>query len=151
MSDDELKAEIVRLFPDTAFAESGEFLSVLIRSSELIPLIKSLRSEPQFYFDYLFCLTCIDWKDYLEMVYHLNSKSNKHSLVIKAKISDTIHPEIESVSGIWKAAEAMENEVFDLFGVHFLNHPFQRRLFLEEDFQGFPLRKNYEDENMIKL
>ena len=85
------------------------------------------------------------------MVYHLLSKTHNHSMVVKAKIADINNPQIESVNSIWKTAELNEDEVYDLFGVQFLNHPNLRRLFLEEDWNGYPLRKNYTDENMIKL
>ena len=85
------------------------------------------------------------------MVYFLNSKTHKHNIVVKAKITDTINPKIESVYDIWKTAELNEDEIFDLFGVTFLNHPNLRRLFMPEDWPGFPLRKNYVDDNMIEL
>jgi len=151
MTNEELKQTITLLLPSSTYDETGEFLNVIIPSEELLPLMKELRSKKELYFDYLFCLTCIDWKDHLMMVYHLNSKTHNHTIVVKAKISDTINPEIESVDSIWKTAELHEDEVFDLFGVKFLNHPNLRRLFLEEDWVGFPLRKNYVDEHMIKL
>lgn len=151
MTNEDLKNKITELVPTVAYDESGEFLTVLISSQELLPFMKELRSKNELYFDYLFCLTCIDWKDHLMMVYHLNSKTHNHSIVVKAKISDTVNPEIESVYSIWKTAELHEDEVYDLFGVKFLNHPNLRRLFLEEDWVGFPLRKNYVDEHMIKL
>lgn len=151
MTNEELKYNISELIPTATYDEGGEFLNVIISSDDLILLMKELRSKKEFDFDYLFCLTCVDWKDHLMMVYHLLSKTNNHCIVVKAKITDTINPKIESVNGIWKTAELNEDEVFDLFGVKFLNHPNLRRLFLEEDWNGFPLRKNYVDENMIKL
>jgi NADH:ubiquinone oxidoreductase subunit C len=85
------------------------------------------------------------------MVYFLNSTTHKHNIVIKGKITDTTNPSIETVCHIWKTAELLEREVFDLFGVNFKNHPDLRRLFLEEDWVGYPLRKNYVDEHMIEL
>lgn len=151
MNSEELKQSISSILPSAVYEEGGEFLNVIISSSELFPLIKTFREKKDFDFDYLFCLTCVDWKDHLMMVYHLNSKTIKHNIVVKAKITDVINPEIESVSHIWQTAELMEDEVFDLFGVTFKNHPNLRRLFLEENWKGFPLRKNYTDENMIKL
>jgi NADH:ubiquinone oxidoreductase subunit C len=151
MTNEELKYNITELIPAATYDESGEFLNVFVASDELLPLMNILRSKKELDFDYLFCLTCIDWKDHLMMVYHLLSKTHKHSVVVKAKITDIQNPQIESVNCIWKTAELNENEVYDLFGVKFLNHPNLRRLFLEEDWKGFPLRKNYVDENMIKL
>ena len=151
MTNEELKNNITQLLPAVIFDESGEFLTAIIPSEALLPLMKELRSKKELDFDYLFCLTCIDWKDHLMMVYYMISKTHNHTLVVKAKISDTINPVIESVNSIWKTAELNEDEVYDLFGVKFLNHPNLRRLFLEEDWVGFPLRKNYVDEHMIKL
>jgi NADH-quinone oxidoreductase subunit C len=151
MSNEEIKSRITELLPSAAFEESSEFLNVFIERTALLPLMKSLRSDPNTDFDYLFNLTCVDWKDHFMMVYHLFSKKLKHTLVIKAKIEDRENPEIESICSIWKTAELQEREVFDLFGVKFLNHPDLRKLFMEEDWKGFPLRKDYVDENMIEL
>lgn len=151
MSNEELKQEIISNLSSATFDESGEFLNVLISSEELFPLIKTLREKTELDFDYLFCLTCIDWKDHLMMVYHLMSRTHKHQLVIKAKIANRTQAEIETVCNIWRTAEFHEREVYDLFGVKFLNHPDLRRLFLDEDWHGHPLLKDYTDENMIEI
>ncbi|MGP8215737.1 MAG: NADH-quinone oxidoreductase subunit C [Bacteroidia bacterium] len=151
MTKEELKYNITELMPSAAYDETGEFLNVIIASDQLLPFMELLRTKKEFDFDYLFCLTCIDWKDHLMMVYHLLSKTHNHCLVVQAKITDINNPQIESVNGTWKTAELHEDEVFDLFGVNFLNHPNLRRLFLEEDWKGYPLRKNYTDPNMIEL
>ena len=113
--------------------------------------MEKLRQDSALDFDYLFCLTCIDWKDHLMMVYHLTSKTLKHTLVVKAKITNRMDAAIETICHIWRTAEFHEREVFDLFGVKFLNHPDMRRIFLDENWDGFPLRKDYVDENMIEL
>ena len=151
MNNEELKNSITQILPSATFDESGEFMSVFISSEELLPFMKELRNRDELFFDYLFCETCVDWKDHLMMVYFLTSKTHKHNIVVKAKITDTINPKIESVYDIWKTAELNEDEIFDLFGVTFLNHPNLRRLFMPEDWPGFPLRKNYVDDNMIEL
>ncbi len=151
MNNEGLKYTVSSILPEASFNEEGEFLEVNITSEELLPLMNELRTNPALDFDYLFCLTCVDWKDHLMMVYHLLSKEHKHTLVVKAKITDTINPEIETVCKIWRTAEFHEREVFDLFGVKFINHPDLRRLFLEEDWVGYPLRKDYTDVNMIEI
>ncbi len=151
MNNEELKNSITEILPTATFDESGEFMSVFISSDELLPFMKELRNRDELFFDYLFCETCVDWKDHLMMVYFLTSKTHKHNIVVKAKITDTVNPQIESVYDIWKTAELNEDEIFDLFGVTFLNHPNLRRLFMPEDWPGFPLRKNYVDDNMIEL
>ncbi|NNM93995.1 MAG: NADH-quinone oxidoreductase subunit C [Bacteroidia bacterium] len=151
MTKEELKYKLGEISREAAFDETGEFLNVIIPSPELLPLIKPLRLNKEFYFDYLFCITCVDWKDYLSMVYHLTSTLHRHTCVVQATITDVHCPQIESVSGIWKTAELNENEIYDLFGVTFLNHPNLRRLFLGDQWKGYPLRKDYTDEHMILL
>jgi NADH:ubiquinone oxidoreductase subunit C len=99
----------------------------------------------------LFCESGVDLKEFFYVVYHLTSRKHKHTVVVKAKISDRVDPKAESVAGIWKTAEMHELEIFDLFGIKFMNHPNLRRLFLDDTW-GFPLRKDYTDEtNMVAL
>jgi NADH:ubiquinone oxidoreductase subunit C len=85
------------------------------------------------------------------MVYHFSSTKFRHNMVVKAKI-DRMNPEIETVSDIWRTAEMLEREVYDLFGIKFLHHPDLRRLIMPDDWEGWPLRKDFEDPvNMIRL
>jgi NADH/F420H2 dehydrogenase subunit C len=152
MSSEIIKSKISSLVPDAAYDETGQWLNVLIESDRWLPLAMALRNDEELAFDYLFCVTGVDWKTHLSMVYHLSSTLHSHIVVIKAKISDRNNPEIESVSSIWRTAEFHEREAYDLFGIKFLNHPDLRRLFLTDDWEGWPLRKDYEDPvNMIKL
>jgi len=151
MTSEEIKQSVSAIFPAVTYDETGEFLNILIDSKDLRPLIRSLRRNTDYNFDSLFCLTCIDWKTHLTMVYHLLSRKHKHVVVVKAKIADTANPEIETVINIWKTAIFHEREVYDLFGVKFLNHPDLRRILLDEAWEGYPLRKNYVDENMIEI
>jgi NADH-quinone oxidoreductase subunit C len=96
-------------------------------------------------------VTAIDWKTHFTMVYHLTSTMYRHTVVVKVKL-DHDHPVIRTVSDIWRTAEFHEREAFDLFGVVFTGHPDLRRLFMTDDWKGWPLRKDYEDPvNMIKL
>jgi NADH-quinone oxidoreductase subunit C len=151
MTNEELKVSVSAISPTVAYDETGEFLNILVDSEEMKPLITALRRNNEFSFDYLFCLTCIDWKTHLTMVYHLLSRTHKHTVVLKAKIADVKNPEIETVCDIWQTANFHEREVFDLFGVNFKGHPDMRRILLDENWDGFPLRKNYVDENMISI
>src|SRR5262249_4450292 len=128
------------------------WLNVLIDSTEWLPLAQQLRSNPDFDFDFLFCVTAVDWKTYLSMVYHLRSLKYDHIIVIKAKCANRNKPEIETVSHIWRTAELHEREAYDLMGIKFLHHPDLRRLLLTDEWEGYPLRKDYVDEvNIIKL
>lgn len=152
MNPETLKSIITSLIPTATFDEAAQWLTVNIESDQWLLLAKELRNDESLSFDYLFCVTGVDWKTHLSMVYHLSSTKHNHKIVVKAKIADRNNPLIESVSSIWRTAEFHEREAYDLFGIRFLNHPDLRRLFLTEDWQGWPLRKDYEDAvNMIKL
>jgi NADH:ubiquinone oxidoreductase subunit C len=152
MSDEELKIKISELLPSATFEEGGDFLNINVEANEWLHFAKQLRNEKKLFFDYLFCLTCIDWITHLTMVYHLSSTKFRHNIVIKIKL-DRTNPEIESVSKIWRTAEFHEREVYEMFGVNFLNHPDLRLLILPDGWEGKnPLRKDFEDPiNMIKL
>jgi NADH:ubiquinone oxidoreductase subunit C len=150
MTNEEIKEFISSIQPSAVFDETAQWLQINIESTDWKRLAKLLRNTP-FNFDYLFCVTCVDWKTHLTMVYHLTSTEHRHSIVVKAKV-DRSNPLIETVSDIWRTAEFHEREAFELFGVHFLHHPDLRRLILTDDFEGYPLRKDFEDPvNMIKL
>jgi NADH-quinone oxidoreductase subunit C len=151
MSNEDLKLKLTEILPTIIYEEGGEWLNAFIPPEELISFVEQLRYTEGLDFDYLFCLTCIDWKTYFTMVYHFSSTLHRHNIVIKAKI-DRNNPEIETVSDIWRTAEMLEREVYDLFGVIFLHHPDLRRLIMPDDWEGWPLRKDFEDPvNMIKL
>lgn len=152
MSNEELKVKITELLPAATFEEGGEWLTINIEPKDWLPLAQQFRNDDSLYFDYLFCLTCIDWKTHLTMVYHLSSVKHRHNIVIKSKL-DRSNPEIETVSHIWRTAEFHEREVYEMFGVNFLNHPDLRLLILPDGWEGRnPLRKDFEDPiNMIKL
>ncbi len=152
MTKEELKVKISELLPAATFDESGEWLNINVEPNEWLSFAKQLRSNETLFFDYLFCLTCIDWKTHLTMVYHLSSTKFRHNIVIKSKL-DRNKPEIETVSFIWRTAEFHEREVYEMFGVNFLNHPDLRLLILPDGWEGKnPLRKDFEDPiNMVRL
>jgi len=152
MTTEELKIKITELLPSAVFEEGGEWLNIHIEPKDWLPLAKKLRNDTTLFFDYLFCLTCIDWKTHLTMIYHLSSTKYRHNIVIKSKL-DRNNPDIESVANIWRTAEFHEREVYEMFGVNFLNHPDLRLLILPDGWEGKnPLRKDFEDPvNMIKL
>ncbi len=151
MTNETIKEYITAHAPEATYDETGEWLNIVVGSNQLKSLATVLYGQP-LQMDFLFCLTCVDFKTHLTMVYHLtSSKDRTINIVIKANV-DRTQPVIETVSDIWRTAEFHEREVFEMFGVEFANHPDLRRLILEEDFKGFPLRKDFEDPiNMIKL
>lgn len=152
MLNEELKAAIADLLPEAVLIDGGEWVNIKVDASEWLAFAKQLRLEPALNFNFLFCLTCIDWKTHLTMVYHLSSTQYRHNMVVKVDL-DANKPEVESVSSIWRTAEFHEREVYELFGVNFLNHPDLRLLILPDGWEGKnPLRKDFEDPiNMIKL
>jgi NADH-quinone oxidoreductase subunit C len=151
MTNEELKGQIMTLLPSATFEEGGEWLTVLVEPKDWKQLARQLRMCVDIDFDYLFCVTCVDWKTHLTMVYHLTSTTWRHTVVVKSKL-DRNNPEIETVCNIWRTAEFHEREQYEMFGVKFLNHPDLRRLILTDDFDGYPMRKDFEDPvNMIRL
>ena len=152
MTKEELKIKITELIPAATTDESSEWLIINIKPDEVLTTAEILRNKSELNFDYLFCQTCVDWKTHLTMVYHLESTQYRHQVVMKVQL-DRNKPEIETVSHIWRTAEFHEREVYEMFGVNFLNHPDLRLLILPEGWEGRnPLRKDFEDPvNMIKL
>jgi NADH-quinone oxidoreductase subunit C len=151
MTKEELKIRLTELVPSAVMEEGGEWTTVVIDPAVWGGLARELRSETELDFDFLFCVTAVDWKTHLMMVYHLTSTVHRHMLVVKAKL-DREHPVIRTVTDIWRTAEFHEREAYDLMGVEFTGHPDLRRLFMTDEWVGWPLRKDYEDPvNMIKL
>jgi len=90
-------------------------------------------------------VTAVDWypsEPRFEVVYHLHSVEHNLRVRLKCRLPGE-DPVIESVTGVWQGANWYEREVFDLFGIKFLNHPDLRRIMLPEDWEGYPLRKDY--------
>ena len=152
MTNEELKIKIAELIPSATIEEGGEWITANVASDDWKNFAEQLRTTSGLDFDYLFCVTCVDWKTHLTMVYHLSSTIHRNTLVVKSKL-DRTNPEIETVSDIWRTAEFHEREQYEMFGVKFLNHPDLRLLILPDGWEGkFPMRKDFEDEiNMIKL
>ena len=104
-----------------------------------------LRDDSQCPFNFLPDLTCVDRfpsEPRFEVIYHLLSISKKERVRLKVRVAGD-SPAIESVTSVWPGANYFEREVFDLFGVRFTGHPYLRRLLMPEDWEGYPLRKDY--------
>ncbi len=117
----------------------------------LLPVCNFLHEDPGFYFDFLNCITAIDngpVAGTLDLWYHLSSIPNEISLALKVTLPrGTVEnlPEIDSLNSIWRTADWHEREAYDLVGVRFKAHPDLRRILMPADWQGHPLRKDYED------
>jgi NADH-quinone oxidoreductase subunit C len=136
---------------------------VTVDAGHLVEICTFLRDDPRLRFDLLNCITGVDYLEtdakkvakagfepHLEVVYHLTSFANKNRFVLKLMLprwKDGVAgelPEVPSVSGIWATADWHERETWDLCGVMFTGHPDLRRILLAEDWEGHPLRKDYE-------
>ncbi|MFD0976737.1 NADH-quinone oxidoreductase subunit C [Salinimicrobium gaetbulicola] len=156
MTNEELQKTIESWFPVPEFTqpefstEGSQFLNVSIEPENLHELMGLLQHHPETHFDYLFCLTGVDYGKELGVVYHLESTVHRHIIVVKVQTEDRENPIFDSVQDLWATANFHEREVYDFFGIKFRNHPNMKRLFLSEDWEGFPLRKDYVDDvNMV--
>ena len=138
--------ELKQKFPEKIKEISVQFgdESIIVDRNSLLDIAQFLRNEPHVY-SILLDLTCVDYKGQeprFEMVYHLYSLSNKQRLRIKARLAEK-DLWIDSLTSLWKNANWLEREIYDMFGVHFKGHPDLRRIFMYEGFEGYPLRKDY--------
>lgn len=152
MTKEELKQYLEQTFPLSKVEETFDFPLMFVDKADLITVAKKLKESPETLFDFLFCETAVDRNPNLEVVYHLNSTTFHHDMVLKVVLSDRENPEVESVYPLWKAAELYEDEIYDMFGIRFSNHPNLRRIMLGDEWPGFPLRKDYKDDiNIVTL
>jgi NADH-quinone oxidoreductase subunit C len=133
-----------------------------IKPEGLLEITRYLRDEPDLAFNYLHCITAVDyfekdakkaaaaaWQPHLELIYHLSSMTHHYKLVLKTTLPrwrDDLEgklPEVPSVSSVWSTAEWHEREVYDLMGIVFSGNPDLRRILCPEDWVGHPLRKDY--------
>ncbi|MEQ1585158.1 MAG: NADH-quinone oxidoreductase subunit C [Cyclobacteriaceae bacterium] len=141
----ELTTLITALVPDQKPGISKQYPEFILPADKLHEVAKALKENPQTKMDYLFSLTASDRKDGLNVIYHLTSTEYNHTVVVRVILADRENPMIATVSDLWSGAEYLEREVFDLFGIKFENHPDLRRLFLDDEWVGYPLRKDYKD------
>ncbi|MFT4734815.1 MAG: NADH-quinone oxidoreductase subunit C [Algoriphagus sp.] len=121
---------------------------IIIDKNHILAFCDFLYKDPLYYFDFLNCITAIDNGEEdgtFELWYHLTSIPFEKSFIIKVLIERTLDvlPTIHSLESIWKTADWHERETYDLFGINFLNHPDLRRILLPADWEGYPLRKDY--------
>jgi len=145
MQTEELTTLLTTLVPDQKPGISKQYPEYILPAEKLHEVAKTLKENPQTKMDYLFSLTASDRKDGLNVIYHLTSTEYHHTVVLRVILADKENPMAATVSDLWSGAEYLEREVFDLFGIKFENHPDLRRLFLDDDWVGYPLRKDYKD------
>jgi NADH-quinone oxidoreductase subunit C len=145
MQTEELNILISTIAADPKPGISKQYPEFIVPAEKLCEVAHELKVNSRTKFDYLFCLTAVDRKDGFHVVYHLTSSEFLHFVVLRVILTDKVNPIVPTVSGIWTVAEFYEREVFDLFGIRFENHPDMRRLLLDDDWVGYPLRKDYKD------
>jgi NADH-quinone oxidoreductase subunit C len=140
-------AKIASRFPD-AVSGVDEYrgdVTVTVKPEFLLEVCAFLRDDPNYAFRFLVDVTAVDYNDKIPRfvaVYHLLSIEHNRRLRLKAPLEGET-PEIESVTGIWPTANWHEREVYDLFGIRFLNHPDLRRILLPDHWDCAPFRKDY--------
>ncbi len=124
-------------------------LDVAVSRDDYLPLVRFLKEEDRIKLDFLIQLTAVDWKDRFEVVAHFMSVDKGHKVFIRCALPHEDHPEIPSLSSLYATANWHERETYDFFGIHFTGHPDLRRLFLDDDFPGHPLRKDFSDPTRV--
>ncbi len=143
-----MKDKILQIVPE-AVIEDKRPLTVTVPVTAFHELAYRLRTDEDLLFDYLVCMTGMDWGETLGVVYHLSSTRYGYQIVLKIETNDRENPELPSVSDIWATANLNEREVLDFYGIHFINHPDMRHLFLRNDWVGYPFRKDYNEDPEI--
>jgi len=151
------KAELLSLIRQVTSEEVIEIpnstpFGVVVKQEALLSLCDQLHKNPASYFDMLSCITGVDngpESGTMEVIYHVYSIPFNYSLALKVLLPRE-NPEVESVVSIWKSANWLEREVYDMFGIGFKNHPDLRRILMPADWKGFPLRKDYKHEDYYR-
>lgn len=131
-----------------AVLETEEFkdeFCILVDKANIVAVCKTLKESPELDFNMCIDVTAIDWsrrKNRFTVVYHVYSMKNKYRLRIKADV-DAGDLKIDTVTVIWPSANWYERETFDMYGIHFSGHPDLRRMYMPEEFEYYPLRKEF--------
>lgn len=125
-------------------AELGDS-SIIVEASQVKAVCECLKTNDEYSFNSLQVITGVDYPDYIEVSYILNNidPETPRQLLLKTHLKDKKSPELPSISTIWRAADWQERECFDMLGVKFIGHGDLRRILCPDDWEGFPLRKDY--------
>jgi NADH-quinone oxidoreductase subunit C len=118
--------------------------TIIVSAAETLRVAHHLRDAPDAAFDFCSDVTATDWPtraERFDLIYCLYSTRHRHRIRMKTKVAE--NQPIPSVTAVWPAANWLEREVFDMFGVNFTGHPDRRRILMPEDWQGHPQRKDY--------
>ena len=118
--------------------------TIIAEASRILEVVRHLRDAPNALFDMCSDVTATDWPpraERFDVIYTLYSTRHRHRIRVKVKVGE--NQPLASVSGIWPAANWLEREIYDMFGVNLTGNPDRRRILMPEDWQGFPQRKDY--------
>ena len=141
LSGDEIARRLETAAPGAV--EEWNSSDVWVKPENVLEICRFLKEDSALRFDYLISVSAVDYIEYFEMVYHLLSMTNNHSVVLKAKCWGREDLSVPSVRSLWQGADFQEREVYDLMGINFSGHPNMKRLMLWEGFPGHPQRKDY--------
>jgi NADH-quinone oxidoreductase subunit C len=141
LSGSDIAQQIKSAFPKAEIESDGP--GAVIRREDLVEMVDFLKNTPTLSYNYLNDLTAVDYQNYFEVVYRLSSLEHNTMLVLKVRCYERENASIPTITGLFRGADLMEREVFDLMGIQFSGHPNLKRIFLWEGFQGHPLRKDY--------
>ena len=140
--------KIKQIIKDTikeAVFDDKEKLTITVEPKDLHPLLKTLHDNKELPFDYLVYLIGMDWGEKLGVIYLLSSsKDPSKELIVKTGTSDRENPLLYSITDLYETAHFNEREVFAMYGIRFINNPDMRRFLLNDDWVGFPMRKDYD-------
>lgn len=147
------KAAVDALSPDYT-------LDFYISAEEYLAFARFLKGSQDLALEMMLDITAVDFKDHFDVVVHLLSVSRGHKVFFRTSLAKKELPaedaatailaEVPTLSGLWLAADWKEREAYDMFGINFVGHPDMRRFFLEDDFKGYPLRKDFQHPGMIR-
>ncbi|MBP1759123.1 MAG: dehydrogenase, subunit [Firmicutes bacterium] len=122
--------------------ESFGVLMLKVQAPYIIEALTGAKNFPDVPCDFLHDLCGMDYGDHFEVVYQLSSLHGPQRLRVKASI-DRENPVVDSATRIWEGANFLEREAYDMFGIIFKGHPNLKRIYMWDDFEGHPLRKDY--------
>jgi len=141
---EKIKKIILNIFADAVFEEKDK-LTVTVDPKKLHELIKTLHDNEELPFDYLVYLIGMDWGEKLGVIYLLSSSQDtSKEIVVKTGTSDRENPLLYSITDLYETAHLNEREVYAMYGIRFINNPDMRRFLINDDWVGFPLRKDYD-------
>lgn len=148
MTNEQLKEKIQTLELGVEATMGTQYVTVTLPTEKVPAFCQKIKDNAEIKLDYLMCLSGVDYKDGMGVVYHIGSSIHNNLIVVKTKTAEHENPVLESVTSVYEGANFHEREVYDLLGIKFNNHPDLRRLFLDNSW-GFPLRKDYVDDVKI--